>query len=89
MTGQEKISQNYDHEITGHHIASAALEHDPFIDDIPTSKINVNEILSAAEVPHLKELAEKAVPALPKDENITKNGLHKAITSRRRYSRAA
>jgi hypothetical protein len=60
MTGHEIVQQNYDYEITAHHGATAPVEHDPFIDNLPS-----NSATSAAEVPLLKELAEKAIPALP------------------------
>jgi hypothetical protein len=85
MTGHEIIQQNYDDEITAHHRVAAPSEHDPFIDNLPSTSVTI-----AAEVPYLDELAEKAVPALPHEINATVvalRGTHLAADRRSDNSR--
>jgi hypothetical protein len=52
-----------------------AVVHDPFIDDLSRKPVT-----SSAEVPHLKELAEKAIPAVSA-KAIGMHVLHATTTS--------
>jgi hypothetical protein len=85
MTGHEIVRQEHDDEITAHHSVAAPIEHDPFIDNLPSESAT-----SAAEVPHLEELAEKAIPALPHNIDATVvalRGTHLAADRRTDNSR--
>jgi uridine kinase len=90
MTGPEHVRTNHDSEITAHHSALGALEHDPFIDGLPSISST-----SSAEVPHLDDLAKKAISAEvntnpAKAEVIVIHGLHAvAANNRGNHSHAA
>jgi hypothetical protein len=87
MTGQEIVQQDYDDEITAHHRVAAQIEHDPFIDNLSSTSATI-----AAEVPYLDDLAEKAVPALPKEVDptvVTLRAAHKTAQHSREVRRTA